>query len=169
MILMSNELYHHGILGMKWGIRRYQNADGTLTEAGKRRYNSYQSDTQLVRAETENIRSRNDNRQVKQANRAIAKGRRNDVKNRKRLSDADLEAKVKRLQMEKQLRTLTDEEVDSGRSKTKKILGEIGTNTLKAVGTTMAVGMATYAIKSAMTKQPMSVSGAAQDIFKIKS
>lgn len=32
------ELYHWGILGQKWGIRRYQNADGTLTEAGKKRY-----------------------------------------------------------------------------------------------------------------------------------
>ena len=31
-------LAHHGILGMKWGIRRYQNKDGTLTEAGKKRY-----------------------------------------------------------------------------------------------------------------------------------
>ena len=32
------ELYHHGILGMHWGIRHYQNPDGTLTAAGKKRY-----------------------------------------------------------------------------------------------------------------------------------
>ena len=34
----SSELYHHGILGQKWGIRRFQNKDGTLTAAGKERY-----------------------------------------------------------------------------------------------------------------------------------
>ena len=34
----ENELSHHGILGMKWGVRRYQNADGTWTAAGKKRY-----------------------------------------------------------------------------------------------------------------------------------
>ncbi len=35
-----NELYHHGIKGQKWGVRRYQNYDGSLTSAGKLRYGS---------------------------------------------------------------------------------------------------------------------------------
>lgn len=36
----DDELEHFGIKDMKWGIRRYQNSDGTLTEAGKKRYGS---------------------------------------------------------------------------------------------------------------------------------
>ena len=34
----NKELYHHGTKGMKWGVRRYRNKDGSLTEAGEKRY-----------------------------------------------------------------------------------------------------------------------------------
>lgn len=39
--LVTKELYHHGIKGQKWGVRRYQNEDGTLTEAGRKRVTNH--------------------------------------------------------------------------------------------------------------------------------
>lgn len=38
VVRINNELYHHGIKGQKWGVRRFQKKDGTLTSAGKKRY-----------------------------------------------------------------------------------------------------------------------------------
>ena len=42
----NDELYHHGIKGQKWGVRRFQNSDGTLTSAGKQRYSYDGASTQ---------------------------------------------------------------------------------------------------------------------------
>lgn len=58
-------LMHHGIKGMKWGIRRYQNPDGSLTDEGKRRYHMSDEDAyREYRAEKKKIDRQTGNRAV---------------------------------------------------------------------------------------------------------
>ena len=45
---METYLAHHGILGMKWGVRRYQNYDGTLTDAGKKHVSDGSASTRRI-------------------------------------------------------------------------------------------------------------------------
>lgn len=63
--MQNNELYHHGVLGMRWGVRRFQNKNGVLTAEGKKRYKEYKSDyrdiqktTRHVAAGAKNLKSR---------------------------------------------------------------------------------------------------------------
>ena len=44
---MRRELQHHGIKGQKWGVRRFQNKDGSLTPEGKKKYANSMADTKV--------------------------------------------------------------------------------------------------------------------------
>lgn len=48
-VIFSNELYHHGIKGQKWGVRRFQNEDGSLTPEGRKRYERELSEVSVIK------------------------------------------------------------------------------------------------------------------------
>lgn len=95
------ELYHHGIRGMKWGIRRFQKADGSLTSAGKKRYDVGEATSKVKEAKT----ARNEARKkyilssgfgVKPAHKNLKTANQNLKSAKKELSEAKKQAKTDR-------------------------------------------------------------------------
>lgn len=146
---MDYELYHHGILGQKWGVRRFQNPDGSLTPEGKKRYGvdelSYVKKSQNVKKEPD----RYNNKSKKSARKEARKNELLDAKDRRLLSNDELTARIKRIQMEKQYKDLVDQEVAPGKAYIKSVLKASGTKVLMNVTT----GGIEYLIGAAFNKK----------------
>ena len=69
IIIHNDELRHYGVPGMRWGVRRYQNPDGSLTLKGQRRYGETHNRTLKSGTEVQNISRRQLDASNKKSNR----------------------------------------------------------------------------------------------------
>ncbi len=115
---MDETIQHHGVMGMKWGVRRYQNKDGSLTPAGKKRLSQKTEKEPVKKDEQPKKKSMSD------------------------MTDDELRQMISRFELEKKYRDLYKEKTVKQESKGKKfvmdILETIGKNTLTNLGTQAA-------------------------------
>ena len=123
---MEEELKHYGIKGMKWGVRRFQNSDGSLTSEGRKRYGSgdlkeAQKKVDKGKAMVDGVKKT----RVKAAEKQHDKKIKDDLS---KMSDAELRAIVNRLNMEERYtQVMKSRGVEAGKNRVDKILEYAGT------------------------------------------
>lgn len=160
ILTTDGELYHVGVKGMKWGIRRYQNKDGSLTAAGKKRYNA---EMDKIKAETKKLRNQErtekklsklesarqnlENMKKAQSKKKSEEAETDDQKkerilksptpkdvyeNRHLFSNKEIQDLSLRLNNENTIKNLVPKDVDAGKAKVDKALSKIGELTTTA-------------------------------------
>lgn len=149
------ELYHHGILGQKWGVRRYQNKDGSLTSAGRKKYgtvtnfNKVQaakkraegpSKEQVARAKAnartqKEIDKYNKKAGVKSKTKTSSSSdSKPKIKSISEMSDDEIRSKINRIKLENELKSLTPQQVSKGKKFVSTMLNDVIAPAAKNVG-----------------------------------
>lgn len=156
---MDNELYHHGVLGQKWGVRRYQNKDGSLTYAGKKRalkiQNKYTDFTRDKKYHNKDgsltYAGRKKDLKLKESYSRLTGGKQlrkfqSNTNNNKsgsndkpisQMTNEEIQAKIDRINLENNLKSLKPEHISAGK-KFMKDLGKAAANLAVEKGTKLA-------------------------------
>ena len=136
-----SDLRHHGIKGQKWGVRRFQNKDGSLTPAGAKRYSAddYKSALDKVNKADKTLKD-----VKKMRNEAEAKTYEKKIKyDLSKMSDKDLQQAVNRLNMEERYTQVMTQRhrLEQGEDKVNKILNAAG-SALTGAATALTIAAA---------------------------
>ena len=170
---MSNEFIHSGIKGMKWGVRNYQNKDGSLTKAGRARHakiedkfkSNKEKAAELEKKAKEMAKrkltakkeeaSEKKQKAIEEAERKRKEKEEADYqkeltmkKSVKQMSTRELNDRISRLKLEKEYRDLTNSSRSNGQKFVMSVLESIGKNTLTNIGSQAA----THIIGNAVNK-----------------
>lgn len=109
------QIMHHGILKQKWGVRRYQNKDGSLTAAGKARYRKLKDELDRLepKKKEESSKPKTKTSESEPKKKSISE-----------MSDAELRDRINRIDLERRYSTLTAPQKSRGR----KIVETMGQN-----------------------------------------
>lgn len=159
----NNQIWHWGVKGMKWGVRRYQNADGSLTDAGKKRYDKKKKDNKLpadalkdsnrwVREDRERAKSVADagsqmagNLKTLSDKSMKIQSRRTEKMDLSKMTDQEMRERINRAMLEKQYDDMFNpKKVYSGR--------EAVSDTLEVAGSVLAITSSALSIALAIQK-----------------
>ena len=131
--MSSNELTHHGIKGMRWGVRRYQNKDGTLTKAGRKKMAKLDKEYSKLTGQ-----NRNRNRNAESPNTRLSK-----------MTDDEIRARINRINLERDyLDLINNQDSINKQSEGKSFIKTVRSDVIKPV----AIDLGKQALKSGGVK-----------------